>query len=278
MKFLITAVMLLGAQPLCAQTSREIDALLDRARKSTDQYSDRKVAIAAGYRKAGRDMPSMGEHWINTRILLTGGLDLEKPAVLTYLMVDGRAVLTGVVYAVSLGPGQAPPNPFGTNAQWHEHNGAIDDEALLPEHNTVPSSADGTRVAFLHAWLRIPAPDGIFAAENWAIPFVRAELTVPDEFPNGAARAVSLVGGGLDFYRDLVGSAAAPLISPALSECERFASSIVSAARTRGGAVTASELQELDDKWSETLHTVSQLAGEEAARKINGGTAAHDHR
>ena len=176
MKFLIAVMMLFAARPLCAQDSKEIEALLDRARKATDQYSELKFAIAAGYRRAGRDMPSMGEHWINPRIMMNGGLDAAKPAVLTYLMIGDRPVLTGVVYAVSLDPGQAPPLVFGANAHWHEHNGAIDDEALLPEHSTQPSSAEGTRVAFLHAWLRIPAPGGIFAAENWAIPFVRAEL------------------------------------------------------------------------------------------------------
>jgi hypothetical protein len=277
MKFLVAVMMLFAAHQVCAQTSPEIAALLDRARKSTDQNDDRKFAIAAGYRKAGRDMPSMGEHWINPRILMNGGLDAAKPAVLTYLVIGERPVLTGVVYAVSLNPGEVPPSAFGTSAHWHEHNGAIDDEALLPEHSTTPSSADGTRVAFLHVWLRIPAPGGIFAAENWAIPFVRAGLKVPDEFPNGAARAVSLVGGGIDFYRDLAGSAAAPLISPALSECERFASSIVGAARSRGGTITDLELRQLDDKWSETVHAVSQLAGSEAARMINGGIAAHEH-
>lgn len=277
MKFLIAVMMLFAGHPLSAQASTEIEALLDRARKSTDQYSDRKFAIAAGYRRAGRDMPSMGEHWINPRILMNGGLDAAKPAVLTYLMIGDRPVLTGVVYAVSLEPGQPPPSAFGTNAHWHEHNGAIDDEDLLPEHSTAPSSADGTRVAFLHVWLRIPAPGGIFAAENWAIPFVRAELKVPDEFTNGAARAVSLVGGGIAFYRDLVGSAAAPLISPALLECEQFASSIVAAARSRGGTMTDLELRQLGDKWSETVHAVSQLAGSEAARMINGGIAAHEH-
>ena len=277
MKLLIAVMMLFAGHPLSAQASTEIEALLDRARKSTDQYSDRKFAIAAGYRRAGRDMPSMGEHWINPRILMNGGLDAAKPAVLTYLMIGDRPVLTGVVYAVSLEPGQPPPSAFGTNAHWHEHNGAIDDEALLPEHSTAPSSADGTRVAFLHVWLRIPAPGGIFAAENWAIPFVRAELKVPDEFTNGAARAVSLLGGGIAFYRDLVGSAAAPLISPALLECEQFASSIVAAARSRGGTMTDLELRQLGDKWSETVHAVSQLAGSEAARMINGGIAAHEH-
>ena len=81
----------------------------------------------------------------------------------------------------------------------------------------------------------------------------------------------------MDFYRDLVGSAAAPLISTALSECERLASSIVAAARARGGTMTARELKDLDEKWSETVHAVNQLAGREAARMINGGIAAHEH-
>jgi len=274
--FLIAA--LLAASPLDAQTAPDVTDLLNRARAATEQFTDRKAAIAAGYRRAGRDLPSMGEHWINPRILMDGGFDPARPAVLTYLPIDGRAVLTGVVYAVSLAPGESPPSPFGSEAKWHEHNGSIDDEALLPEHHTTASSAaTGTRVAFLHAWLRIPAPDGLFAAENWAIPFIRAGVPVPREFPNGAARAVSLAAGGKEFFLDLIGSAAAPRITSVLDDCAANASKIVAAARSDNRELTHDELSQLDSEWTAVLQRISELAGEDAAARINGGVAGHHH-
>jgi hypothetical protein len=268
---------LLTAPRLDAQIGSDTNDLLNRARAATEQFTDRKAAIAAGYRRAGRDLPSMGEHWINPRILMDGGFDPAKPAVLTYLPVDGRAVLTGVVYAVSLAPGESPPLPFGPDAKWHEHNGAIDDEALLPEHETTASAANGTRVAFLHAWLRIPAPYGLFSAENWAIPFIRAGVSVPHAFPNGAARAVSLAGGGKEFFLDLIGSAAAPRISAVLDDCSSVAAKIVAAARSSKRELTQDELSQLDLEWTATLRRISELAGDDAAARINGGAAGHHH-
>jgi hypothetical protein len=186
-------------------------------------------------------------------------------------------VLTGVVYAVSLAPGESPPSPFGSQAKWHEHNGSIDDEALLPEHHTTASSAAGTRVAFLHAWLRIPAPDGLFAAENWAIPFIRAGVSVPREFPNGAARAVSLAAGGKEFFLDLIGSAAAPRVTSVLDDCAATAAKIVAAARSGNRELTNDELSQLDSEWTTVVQRISELAGEDAAARINGGVAGHHH-
>src|SRR6185436_154392 len=86
------------------------------------------------------------------------------------------------------------------------HNGSIDDEALVPEHHANASKAEGTRVAFLHVWTRVPVHENIFDAENWALPFVRAGLEVPDHFPNSAARSISLLNGGSDYYLDMIGS------------------------------------------------------------------------
>jgi hypothetical protein len=275
--FLILLGMISLGSRADSQTPGDVTAMLERARVATEQFGDRRVAVASGYRKVGRDLPSMGEHWLNPRLLVDAQFDVTRPAVLTYLMIDGRPQLTGVVYAVPLAPRESPPSLFGAEAKWHEHNGSIDDEALLPEHQTTASAATGTRVAFLHAWLRIPAPEGMFAAENWAIPFIRAGLPVPAAFPNGAARAVSLVTGGKEFFLDLIGSAAAPRAAPFIDECAKLASRIVLAARNGKRALTAEELRQLDDKWNSDLRFLSEAIGEELASRINGGAAAHHH-
>jgi hypothetical protein len=255
--------------------SPDVQLLLDSANKSITRYEDRRFAIANGYRLVGSDLPSMGEHWLNTRLLIDGVHDLAQPELLTYLKVDGRPVLTGVVYAIPLTQGQSAPPGFGPEAVWHEHNGAIDDEALLPEHHNAPSAVSGTRVAFVHAWLRVPHPGGVFAAENWAIPFVRAGLPVPEEFPDGAARALGLINGGRNFFTALMGAGAAALASGALDECTAVAAGISTAARAEARALTRSELDLLDAAWQRLLKEVAGQSGVETAKRINGGTNPH---
>ncbi|MGH7627661.1 MAG: hypothetical protein ACREOJ_20390 [Gemmatimonadaceae bacterium] len=49
----------------------------------------------------------------------------------------------------------------------------------------------------LHAWLWLPNPAGMFASDNWALPFVRAGVPVPLADPSAAARErLKSVAGG----------------------------------------------------------------------------------
>lgn len=272
---LMSSVVLLPAAE--GQVSPEVETLLATARRATEQFSDRRVAVANGYKRVGRDLPSMGEHWLSTRVLVDGKLDPARPALLTYLDIEGRAVLTGVVYAIPLAPGESVPADFGPSARWHEHNGDIDDEALLPEHRTMSTDPGGTRVAFLHAWLRVPSPEGIFSADNWALPFVRGRIAVPEKFTTGAARAVSLATGGKSYFLDLVGTAAAPLVEPLLDECGAVAANLLGSARSANRTLTDFELRQLDAKWASTMRNVEKAAGAHAARKLSGEIDPHQH-
>ena len=261
-----------------AQMSPDVEKLLATARRATEQFSDRRVAIANGYRRVGRDLPSMGEHWLSTRVLVDGKLDPARPALLTYLVIDAQPVLTGIVYAVPLAPGESAPEDFGPDARWHEHNGDIDDEALLPEHQTDTTSAnEETRVAFLHVWLRVPSPDGIFSADNWALPFIRGKIGVPAHFTGGTARAVSLATGGKPYFLDLVGTPVASLIEPLLDECRAFAAAILENARLEHRLLTDFELRQLDGKWRSTMEAVKKTAGVAPAQKLSGEAAGQGH-
>ena len=251
-------------------STTDVPHLLELARAATEQFRDRKVASANGYRLVGRDLPSMGEHWLNTRLLIDGVLDVSRPELLTYVKVDGRPVLTGVVYAIPLQQGESPPDVFGPEASWHEHNGSVDDEALLPEHHTTPSAPSGTRVAFLHAWVHTAHPDGVFDAENWTIPFVRLGLPVPGEYPNGAARALSLLANGRDFFAALLAPQAEPS-SESLDECAARVREIVSAVKASNRGFSAAELQQLEREWRTLVAKVESQSGSEAAMRINGG-------
>jgi len=213
----------------------------------------------------------MGEHWVNPLLVFEGKFDVSRPAILTYSLVQGRPLLLGVVYAMPLAPGEVPPTAFGVGAVWHEHNGSLKEESLLPEHHSEPSSVSGTRLAVLHAWVRAPNPAGVFAAENWALPFIRAGLEVPLDFPKGAARAVSLLSGGERYFRELAREPAHAAVAASLARCATVARAIVSRAQARRRSLTAADLEELDRAWNTAVLEVARAAGSGAGSRINGG-------
>jgi hypothetical protein len=246
----VVALLCLLASPLAAQMSMDhdhaamtavgtnVEQLVEQARSAAEIYSDRSVAIERGYRRVGRDLPMMGEHWLNTRLLVDGVFDISRPAILTYLDVDGTAVLTGVVFAMPLDLGESPPDVFGPGAMWHEHNGSIDEEALVPEHHTMPSAATGTRVAFLHVWTHAQFAGSVFDAENWTLPFLRAGVAVPAHFTFAAAKCLSVATGARDYYRDVYHLRD----TRAFDECASF---VVK----RGSSLSDAELAALDSAW-----------------------------
>lgn len=248
-----------------------IARILASTKEASAEFHDRRAAIAAGYRRIGPDVPSMGEHWISPRLVVSDSFDITRPALLTYIKVGGQPVLTGVVYAVPLTVGQSPPAMFGGEALWHEHNGTLDEEALLPDHHTAPSAAKGTRLAILHAWLWSPNPEGMFATDNWTIPFLRLGLTPPRTFPEGAARALSLLSGAEEYYLNLAGGSAATAVAPLLAECAKAAAQIVDRTRTGDRAVKGPELEDLNRLWMDAMDAVAKVSGINIARRINGG-------
>jgi len=107
-----------------------------------------------------------------------GQLNPAKPQVLLYATVAGRRVLVGVAYAIPLGPGQPTPAIPVPAHLWHTHRGPVNIESLGASH-AGSGAQDGDRVAVLHAWVWVQNPDGPFAAENWALPEVRAAIAPP---------------------------------------------------------------------------------------------------
>lgn len=256
--------------------------LLDEARQAIAVYADRSTAIAAGYRLVGRDFPSMGEHWLNPRLIIEGAFDVARPSILTYVTVGGHPMLTGAVYAIPLAPGESPPDAFGPAAMWHEHNGTIEEEGLLTQHHTTPSAATGTRVAILHTWTRLPNPGGVFSADNWAIPFVRLGLGVPAGFSDNAAKAASLLSGSGEYFLAIVSATSQQMVESELEACRSSVEKTVATAKAEGRELTPEDITELDARWASMLASMSRRDAE-AARLMNGGEPVaspdgnHDH-
>jgi hypothetical protein len=176
-------------------------AFTECARAGTQKYQDQRIAIADGYQRIGRDFPAMGEHWINTTLLFDGKLDAAHPEVLTYITVGGRARLLGVAYAVPLLPGESTPPWPSAEADWHDHFRTLDDETLVRQHDATHNHhASLPRISMLHAWIWLDNPDGVFATENWSIPYLRLSLVPPNPATPEASKAISMPVGGTDFF------------------------------------------------------------------------------
>ena len=189
------------------------------ARAATARYQSRDAAIADGYRRVGGDFPAMGEHWVSLPRVMADSFAPALPAILTYVQANGVPTLAGVAYTALLERGEQLPDFAPARSYWHEHNGSVVDESFLAEHDTHtgahggngPDGEEAIRVGVLHAWVWLPNPDGVFATDNWTLPYRRLGLAPPPgPPPPDAARALALAAGGADFYADALRAALAP--------------------------------------------------------------------
>lgn len=188
------------AHPPDIEADTTVASFLQQARAATQKYHSLDAAVAAGYRPLGPDIPAMGEHWVHPRLAVRRTLSSEKPFALTYLRVNGEPVLTGVAYAIPIQPGESPPE-FPFPGAWHHHLNSIQEEAfgLMPS-SMKQDAKNRVRLAMLHAWIWADNPAGVFAADNWALSFLRLDLPVPAQVPAAASKALFLPQGGVDYY------------------------------------------------------------------------------
>jgi hypothetical protein len=250
------AVIALACAPLATpQDDHSVAAFIESARAATAKYQDRSVAIADGYRQIGSDFPAMGEHWINIGLLFDGKFDAAHPEVLTYAVVSGRPQLLGVAYVLPLLQGESAPDWPASKEAWHDHFRTVEDETMQPQHHAAGQAGDAPRLAMLHAWIWLANPAGMFAADNWALPYFRLGIQpAQGDAPDAAARALSLVSGGAEYFSGSV-HAAVPLTSTERRKVDAaFARSRAAVeALVRGLSIatpTLSELQNLSAVWT----------------------------
>lgn len=261
-----------GAQPAACRTDSSAEAFVACARAGTERYRDQAMAVLDGYRRVGSDFPGMGEHWIRMALVFDGTIDARQPEVLTYVVVDGMPRLLGVAYLVPLLAGEQPPDqPIGRGA-WHDHSRTLEDETVLPMHHA-PDSGEGARLAMLHAWIWSPNPAGMFAADNWAIPFIRLGLT-PDLSQAGAvAKALSLAAGGRAYVERAIDAAAQPTrgerqqVATALDRAEVLVTAI--ARRLPGSAVDAVAATKLTSAWAGLWLAIDAALGTKARSRLS---------
>jgi hypothetical protein len=251
---------------------QKIHAFVAQARAATEKYHDRTAAIADGYRLIGEDFPGMGEHWINIELVFDGRYDVTHPEFLTYIDLDGVPRLLGVAYALPLLEGEEPPDEPAGRGAWHAHTRGLDDETLVPRHHEADHGRGGPRLAMLHAWIWLDNPEGLFAADNWAIPFFRLGLTPPRAGGAQAGKALSLLSGA-DGY---LARAVATAVAPAAIEPETLGAAIARArestraiVRARAGpSLSDTELAGLAAVWQEMWYTIDAKLSDDAGERL----------
>jgi hypothetical protein len=128
---------------------------------------------------------------------------VRTPPILTYDEIGGRTVLLGAAYTLPLRPGEETP-AFPYEGAWHEHSGTVDEESLLLHALHGSAHTSRLRLAMLHAWIWHENPAGVFAQDNWALPFARLGAIPAGAIPAPAARAASLAAGGGPYYLEVV--------------------------------------------------------------------------
>ena len=260
------------AQPAACRTDSSAEAFVACAQAGTERYRDQAMAVLDGYRRIGSDFPGMGEHWIRMALVFDGTIDARQPEVLTYVAVGGMSRLLGVAYVVPLLAGeQPPPHPIGREA-WHDHSRTLEDETVLPMHHA-PDSGEGARLAMLHAWIWSPNPAGMFAADNWAIPYIRLGLTPDLSQPGAVAKALSLIAGGRAYVEAAIHAAARPSdkegrrVATALDRAEALVTAI--ARDLAGPDLDASAAAKLASAWAGLWLAIDAALGTEARGRLS---------
>jgi hypothetical protein len=259
-----------GAQQVDRSSDTAAQFVAD-ARAATERFKDVNVAIAENYVKIGPDFPAMGEHWAKGELIMKGEMDPARPAILTYATIDGKLTLTGVVYALALRQGELPP-AFPGSAQWHDHVGTIDEESLLFGHDREGAN-DDIRLVVMHAWIWVANPAGMFATDNWALPFARLGVATPQRISPQASRAASLLSGAATYYARLFSSVGELDDREAASVAdilERHRGIVQRwwAARTSTGSPSVAELAQLQALWLRLEDDVRQAVRPGSARRL----------
>lgn len=255
-----------------ATSSLSTASFIACARAGTERYRDQAAAVLDGYRRIGRDFPAMGEHWIRVGLVFDGTLDASRPELLSYVLVNGKPQLLGVVYAVPLLRGEQPPDgPAGPHA-WHDHSRTVEDETILPLHHTPGTAQDEARLAMMHAWIWSINPEGMFAENNWAIPYIRLGLTPHPTSPASVGKALSFATGGRDYFELAIETAArsTPVekqrVKVAMDRAQAEVQSIVS--DIRGAPLGEPQDERLAALWTDMWSAIDDALSAEARSRV----------
>jgi hypothetical protein len=133
--------------------------LVEEVRQTTQSFQDVRQAVAAGYEQflgcvSGPQEGAMGVHFVNSRLVDDGELDVNHPEALIYESKNGRLHLVGVEYIVMAAAWDAHhPQPPVLEGQVFQYNGSPNRYGLPPFFE-------------LHVWAWRDNPHGAFVDWN----------------------------------------------------------------------------------------------------------------
>jgi hypothetical protein len=163
------------------------------ATSAIDKLRDSVSLRGAGYIVIGfgamvKDLtPFQGQHWISLpRFTMNAEVDPNFPTFMMYLPLGDSLMPVGVAYSKRVpANAQLPDDLAGEKVQWHAHamcrNVPGEGQALSdgPEDCAARGGVSAPfQIAMVHTWT-IANPDGAYAHDNPALPYVATGLKPP---------------------------------------------------------------------------------------------------
>jgi hypothetical protein len=162
-----------------------VKRIVQQARRAAARYRDLSAAVADGYLTAPDLLvETQGQHYFQPLYLQQASLghfDPAHPPLLVYNQLDGKAVLSGLLFYMPAGstPGQLAAIIPPSLASWHQHvnlcvsggDDLLTGTAVLPIHDRATCGAQGgafdDRTGWMvHLWLNQPFGKSLFAMDR----------------------------------------------------------------------------------------------------------------
>jgi hypothetical protein len=178
------------------QQPQNPDSVITYASKTLAPLTDSAVLHKAGYFAIGfgggaKDLsPFQGQHWVHVRQFLANApIDLAKPTLTMFLPVRDSLIPIGVAHLKRVVANTPSPTDIGgIPAEWHVHvncRGIPGEGQVLADgvQDCLERGGDPApnQITMVHAWT-VPNPDGPYAHDNPALPFIATGLKPPHHF------------------------------------------------------------------------------------------------
>jgi hypothetical protein len=172
------------------------DSVVAYARRALEPLPDTAALKKAGFGAIGfggsvKDLsPFQGQHWLAVRqFLMNEPMTLAKPTIVMYLPVRDSMIPIGVAYTKRVAANTPSPTDIGgIPAEWHVHiicRGIPGEGQVLANgvEDCLTRGGDPgpNQITMVHAWT-VPNPDGPYAHDNPALPFLALGLKPPAQF------------------------------------------------------------------------------------------------
>jgi hypothetical protein len=191
-----------------------VDSVLAASRKVIATLADTTAAAESGFVPLVigefEDLtPFQGQHWLHRARAERSFADLGWPSFVMFVPINGRWQAAGLAYSSRIGHDDPPPMELaGVHAPWHLHQWCF---AIPGEGIALADGFDDCmrrhgrptpqQLAMVHVWTSVPSPEGPFAHDNPALPFLAVGLRPPtsddlsDPLERHAVRQLALALG-----------------------------------------------------------------------------------